>query len=53
MSLIMDLIETELSEKFALEFAKDAESNFVYTLATAKVDQLIPNIVLMYSTVRS
>ena len=53
MSLIMDLIEPELSELFALEFTKNAESNFVYTLATANVDQLLPNIVLMYVTVRS
>ena len=53
MSLIMDLIELELSEYFSLEFAKDAESNFVYTLATANVDQLVPNMVLMYVTVRS
>ena len=49
----MDLIEPELSEEFALEFAKNAESNFVYNLATANVDQLVPNIVLMYVTVRS
>ena len=53
MSSIMDLIESELSEKFALEFAKDAESNFVHTLATVNVDQLKPNMVLMYMTVRS
>ena len=39
MSTIMDLIEPELSELFAFEFAKNAESNFVYTLATANVDQ--------------
>ena len=31
MSLIMDLIGAELSELFALEFAKIAESDFVYT----------------------
>ena len=31
MSLIMDLIKPELSELFALEFAKNIESNFVYT----------------------
>ena len=49
MSSIMDLIEPELCEKFALEFAKDAESNFVYTLATANVDQLVPNMVLTLS----
>ena len=53
MSSIMDLIEPELSEQFALEFAKDTESNLVYTLATANVDQLVPNMVLMYVTVRS
>ena len=53
MSLIMDLIEPELSDLFALEFAKNAESNFIYTLATANVDQLVPYMVLMYVTVRS
>ena len=39
MSLIMDLIRAELSELFALEFAKIAESDFVYTLASTNVDQ--------------
>ena len=39
MSLIMDLIGVEMSELFALEFAKIAESDFVYTLASTKVDQ--------------
>ena len=39
MSLIMDLIGTELSELFALEFAKIAESDLVYTLASTNVDQ--------------
>ena len=53
MSLIMDLIELELSELLAREFAKNAESNFIYSLATANVDQLVPNMVLMYVTVRS
>ena len=41
MSQIMDSIEPELSELFALEVAVIAESNFVYTLATANVDQLV------------
>ena len=50
MSSIMNLIEPELSELFALEFAKIAESNFVYTLATANVDHLVPNMVLIYMT---
>ena len=31
-SVIMDLIGPELSELFALEFAKIAESDFVYTI---------------------
>ena len=39
MSSIMDLIRAELSELFALEFAKIAESDFVYTVATTNVDQ--------------
>ena len=39
MSLIMNLIGAELSELFALEFAKVAESDFVYTLASTNVDQ--------------
>ena len=38
-------IRTEL---FALEFAKIAESYFVYTLASLNVDQLVPNLVTMY-----
>ena len=53
MSSIMDVIRPELAELSTLEFAKDAESNFVYTLATANVDQLVPNMFLMYVTVRS
>ena len=36
---IMDLIGADLSELFALEFAKIADSNFVYTLASTNVDQ--------------
>ena len=52
MSSIMDLIKPELSDKFALELAKNAESNFFYTLATANVDQLVPNMVLMCVTLR-
>ena len=39
MSLIMDLIGSELSELFALEFAKIAESVFVYSLASTNTDQ--------------
>ena len=53
MSSIMDLIGPELSELFALEFAKIAESDFVYTTASTNVDQLVPNMVTVYMTMRS
>ena len=53
MSSIMGQIESEHPELFALEFGKIAESNFVYTLAIANVDQLVPNMVFMYVSVRS
>ena len=39
MSSITDLIGAELSELFALEFAKIAESDFVYTVASTNEDQ--------------
>ena len=38
MSLIMNVIGPELSELFALEFAKIAESDFVYTQASRNLD---------------
>ena len=38
-SVIMNVIRPKLSELFALEFAKIAESDFVYTLASTNVDQ--------------
>ena len=38
MSLIKNLIGAKPSELFALEFAKIAESDFVYTLASTNVD---------------
>ena len=41
----MDLIGPELFELFALEFAKIAKFDFVYTLASTNVNQLVPNIV--------
>ena len=53
MSLIMDLIGPELSELLALEFVKIAEYDFVYTLASTNVDQLVPNMVTIYMTLRS
>ena len=45
----MDVIGAELSELFALEFAKIAESYFVYTLASTNVDQCVPNMVTIYN----
>ena len=45
MRLIMDLLIPELSELFPLEFAKIAESDFLYTIASTNVDQLVPNMV--------
>ena len=53
MSSIMGLIQPELFELFALEFAKIAKSDFVYTLTSINVDQLVPNIVTIYMTMRS
>ena len=53
MRLIMDLLGPELSELFPLEFAKIAESDFVYTIASTNVDQLVPNMVMVYITMSS
>ena len=53
MSSIMEQIEPELLEVFALEFGKIAESDFVYTLASANINQSAPNLVKMYVTIRS
>ena len=50
MILIMGLIGPELSEFIALEFAKIAKSDFVYTLASITVDQLVPNMVTINMT---
>ena len=50
MRSIMDLIGPELL--FSLEFAKIAESDFVYTLASTNVGQLVPNMVTVYMTMR-
>ena len=52
MSLIMDLIIPELSELSALEFVKIAESDFVYTLASANIDQSVPHLATIYMPIR-
>ena len=53
MSMIMGQIELEHPELFALEFGIIAESDFVYTPASTKIDQSAPNSVKMYMTIRS
>ena len=53
MRSIMDFIGPELAELFPLEFAKIAESDFVYTKASTNVDQLIPNTVTVFMTMKS
>ena len=53
MSLIMGQIELEYPELFALEFGKIAESDFVYTLASANIDQSVPNLVTIYMPIKS
>ena len=39
MSLIMGQIEPEHSELFALDFGKNAKSDFVYTLASTNINR--------------
>ena len=53
MSSIMKQIKPERPELFALEFGKIAEYEFVYTLASANIDQSAPNLVTIYMTMRS
>ena len=53
MSSIMGQIEQEHLELFALEFGKNSENDFVYTLASTNIDQSAPNLVRMYVIIRS
>ena len=53
MSLIIGQIEAEHPELLALKFGKIAESDFIYTLTSTNIDQLAPNLVKMYMTIRS
>ena len=53
MSSIMGQIESEHPELFALEFVKIAEYDFGYTLASTNINQLAPNLVKVYVTIRS
>ena len=52
-SSIMGQIEPEHPELFVIEFRKNAESDFVYTLVSTNIDQSTPNLVKMYMTLRS
>ena len=52
MSSILGQIESEHPELFALEFGKNAKSDFVYTPASTNIDQSAPNLVKMYVTIR-
>ena len=47
-SSIMDQIEAEHLDLFALEFGKIAETDFVYTLASTNINQSAPSLVKMY-----
>ena len=53
MSSIMGQIEPEHLELFALEFGKNAENDFVYTLSSTNINQSAPNLVKVYMTMRS
>ena len=52
MSSIMDLIRSELFELFALEF-ENLPYLTVYTLASANVDQPVPNLATIYMPIKS
>ena len=50
---IIGQIKPEHRELFAIDLGKIAESDFVYTLASTKINQSAPNLVEMYVTIRS
>ena len=49
----LGLIRPELPELFALELKKIAIFHFVYTLTSTNINQLAPNLVKIYMTIRS
>ena len=53
MSLIMDVIGLELSELSTLELESVYMFYFVYTLASANMDQSVPNLVTIYMPINS
>ena len=48
MRLIIGRMEPEHPELFALEFGRNSESDFVYTLASTNINQSATNLVKMY-----
>ena len=52
MSLIMELIGPELSELSAFELENLPYLTFVYTLASANIDQSVPNLATIYIPIR-
>ena len=52
MSSIMGVIEPEQLELFALEFEKISIFHFVLTVASKNINQLVPNLVKIYRTLR-
>ena len=53
MNSIMDLIEPELSWVICPWIRKFAIFDFVYTLASANIDQSVPNLATIYLPIRS
>ena len=53
MSLIADLIRLELFELSALELEKFAIFDIIYTLASANIDQSVPNLATIYIPIKS
>ena len=53
MSSIMEQIESEHPQLFALEFGKNVESDFVYTLASTNIDQSVPNLATIHMPMRA
>ena len=49
----MGKIQPEHSELFACELEKNAEFDFVFTLACTNINKSTPNLVEMYVTIRS
>ena len=53
MSSIMDVIELEHQELFALDLKKIAIFHFFYTLASTNINQSAPDLIKIYVTIRS